>query len=144
MAIITSIQIHTDLSWVFIRTSSENRVTAAKKIQGARKRVKRNAEDCAGRGTRGAAPAFQRGKRAGRKAAPPVSFDSTGRRRCPKSVARTACYFTVTVTEAEGIPFATTTMVLGPSSMVAGTSKWVVTLRAPVATPMLVWLWVRQ
>lgn len=87
---------------------------------------------------------FQRGKRAGEKAAPPVSFDSTGRRRCPKSVARTACYFTVTVTEAEGIPFATTTMVLGPSSMVAGTSKWVVTLRAPVATPMLVWPCVRQ
>jgi len=46
----------------------------------------------------------------------------------------------VTATEAEGMPFATTTSVLAPNSMFAGTSNLALTRVLPVATPMVLGL----
>jgi hypothetical protein len=40
------------------------------------------------------------------------------------------------------MPFATTTNMLAPVSIVAGTSKFVETVADPVATPMVLWSWV--
>jgi hypothetical protein len=51
--------------------------------------------------------------------------------------------FTVMVTGLEGIPFATTSRELLPVSAVAGTSKFVETFAAPVATPIVLWSCVR-
>jgi|HubBroStandDraft_1064217.scaffolds.fasta_scaffold00322_5 hypothetical protein len=51
-------------------------------------------------------------------------------------------YSTVMLTGSEGMPFAITTNVLAPVSIVVGTSKFVETVNEPVATPMLLWLWV--
>jgi hypothetical protein len=45
--------------------------------------------------------------------------------------------FTVIVTGSEGIPFATTSRELLPVSAAAGTSKFVETSSAPVATPIV-------
>jgi hypothetical protein len=53
-----------------------------------------------------------------------------------------AFYFTITATEAEGIPFTTTSNRLGPCSWFAGTSKYVDT-RSPDATAMPLWSCVR-
>lgn len=53
------------------------------------------------------------------------------------------CHCTVMLTAAEGMPFAITTNVLAPVSIDDGTSKLVETVSEPVATPMLLWLWVR-
>ena len=51
--------------------------------------------------------------------------------------------FTVTVTGSEAIPFATTSRELLPVSAAAGTSKFVETFSAPVATPIVLCPWVR-
>ena len=51
--------------------------------------------------------------------------------------------FTVIVTGSEGIPFATTSRELLPVSAAAGTSKFVETFSAPVATPIVLCPWVR-
>ena len=51
--------------------------------------------------------------------------------------------FTVIDTEADGIPLAITTSVLAPVSMPDGTSKLVETGVLPVATPIVLWSWVR-
>ena len=51
--------------------------------------------------------------------------------------------FTVTDTGADGIPFAITTSVLAPVSAFDGTSKFVETVLFPVATPIVLWSWVR-
>ena len=48
-------------------------------------------------------------------------------------------YCTVTATAAEAKPFATTCSLLGPVSIVAGTSKCVETINEPVATPIDEW-----
>jgi hypothetical protein len=40
------------------------------------------------------------------------------------------------------MPFAITTNVLAPVSIVDGTSKFVETVAVPVATPMVLWSWV--
>jgi hypothetical protein len=40
------------------------------------------------------------------------------------------------------MPFATTTKVLAPVSIVAGMSKFVETVAEPVATPIVLWSWV--
>ena len=51
--------------------------------------------------------------------------------------------FTVIVTGSEAIPFATTSRELLPVSAAAGTSKFVETFSAPVATPIVLCPWVR-
>ena len=51
--------------------------------------------------------------------------------------------FTVIVTGSEAIPFATTSRELLPVSVAAGTSKFVETFSAPVATPIVLCPWVR-
>src|SRR5438552_16741582 len=51
--------------------------------------------------------------------------------------------FTVIVTCSEAIPFATTSRELLPVSAAAGTSKFVETFSAPVATPIVLCPWVR-
>ena len=51
---------------------------------------------------------------------------------------------TVTFTGCDGIPFATTTSVLAPVPMVEGMSNSVDTVALPVATPIVLWLWVLQ
>ena len=61
-----------------------------------------------------------------------------GRRAIPAPI-----YCTVTLTTEDGMPFDTTCKVRAPVSIVVGTSKCVETLAVPVATPMLLWSWVR-
>jgi len=46
------------------------------------------------------------------------------------------------LTGADGIPLATISSELAPVSIVAGTSKFVETMADPVATPIVLWLWV--
>jgi hypothetical protein len=48
--------------------------------------------------------------------------------------------FTVMLTAADGIPFATTTSELAPVSIPEGTSNFVETSAVPVATPIVLWL----
>ena len=57
---------------------------------------------------------------------------------------RFAAQLIVTATAAEGIPFATTTRVLAPVSIPAGTSNFVETAFVPVATPIVLWVCVLQ
>src|SRR5580700_7533752 len=80
------------------------------------------------------------------------SIDRRRRRRCHYGPARIShghprrrpfAYFTVTLTDLDTIPLATTTSVLAPVSIVLGTSKCVETTNDPVATPIELWLWVR-
>ena len=51
--------------------------------------------------------------------------------------------FTVTLTGADAMPLATTLSELAPASVAIETSNKVETMVLPVATPMLLWLWVR-
>jgi len=62
---------------------------------------------------------------------------------CRVRVGLPANYFTVTETACEGIPFATTSSFPAPVSMPDGTSKLVETVVLPVATPIVLWSWVR-
>jgi hypothetical protein len=55
------------------------------------------------------------------------------------SYVSTGCYCTVTATAFDGIPFATTSRVLAPLSIFAGTSKLVETIALPVATAIVLW-----
>jgi len=66
-----------------------------------------------------------------------------GRSRLHSNLLQAICYCTVTLTGVEAMPFAITTRLLVPVSAVKGTSKVVETIFGPVATPMLLWLWVR-
>ena len=52
-------------------------------------------------------------------------------------------YSTVTLTGADAMPLATTTSELAPVSIFAGTSNSVDTTALPVATPIVLWSWVR-
>ena len=74
-------------------------------------------------------------------------------RRTPSNVRRIVAaeslrdrmfYCTVTLTGADGMPFATTTSWLGPVSIDDGTWKYVDTGVGPVATPMVLKLRVLQ
>jgi hypothetical protein len=78
----------------------------------------------------------------GESGAPPFICDLTlrfGMGWPPPSV-----YCTAMLCGSDGMPFATTYNLLGPSSMPAGTSNFVDMVAPPVATPMLLWLWVLQ
>jgi hypothetical protein len=83
-----------------------------------------------------------RAKDAGKKI---LSRGEAGEDRCAVGAEKSSAkfQFTVTDTAADGIPFAITTSVLAPVSAPLGTSKFVETVALPVATPIVLWSWVR-
>jgi hypothetical protein len=64
-------------------------------------------------------------------------------RQLPDYLGSNPFQFTVTLTGAEAMPLATTASELAPVSVTDGTSNEVDTMVLPVATPMLLWPWVR-
>ena len=68
---------------------------------------------------------------------PPSNETGTGRPARAGGPSRVVRYLTVMAAGADGMPLATTSSVLAPASAAAGTSKFVVMICDPVATPML-------
>src|SRR5437016_396113 len=66
----------------------------------------------------------------------PATAKQQQSRAANHSTASAFCYCTVTETDVDGMPFATTTRELAPVCIFAGTSKLVEMLRLPVATPI--------
>src|SRR5438067_5696775 len=73
---------------------------------------------------------------------PPRNLRALRVKPCSRCIA--GYYLTVTAAAVDGMPLATTSSWPAPVSIPDGTSKFVVTVFEPVATPIELWSWVRQ